>query len=92
MLSQNKVVIFFVAGAVLLVIFLPSYIKYHRLALRNANLKKQIEELKTANMNLKQESHLLQNDTFYMESVARERMGVAKEGEVVYKIIPETKK
>lgn len=92
MSSQSKVAIFLVIGALLLVIFLPAFIKYRKLALRNANLKKQIEQVKNSNISLKEESELLKNNTFYMESVARERMGVAKEGEVVYKIVPQKKK
>lgn len=92
MLFQKKIVAFLILGVALLIIFLPGYVKYQRLAGQKANFKKQIEALKTSNLNLKQESHLLQSDTFYMERVARERMGVVKEGEVVYKIVPETKK
>jgi cell division protein FtsB len=91
MSSPSKIVVFLVVGALLLIIFLPGFIKYRKLAIRNANLKKQIEEVKNNNIRLKQESELLKNDTFYMERVARERMGVAKEGEVVYKIVPPKK-
>lgn len=92
MLSRKKLIIFLIAGIVLLIIFLPGYINYHKLASRNAKLRKQIKEVKDNNFKLKEESRRLENDVFYMEQVARERMGVAKEGEVVYKIIPESKK
>ena len=58
---------------------------------RNADLRAQIEALKKKNEELATEKIMLDDDPVYLEKVAREKMGIAREGEVVYKLRPEEK-
>jgi len=45
------------------------------------------KRLQAQNMDLELEKEKLKNDPFYIEKVARERYGMAKENEVIYKFI-----
>ena len=40
----------------------------------------------------KQEKEKLEKDPEYLESVAREKLGIVKKGEIVYKLVPEKEK
>jgi cell division protein FtsB len=73
----------------LLAVFIPSYSQMQDLRSRNNELQAQIEQLKAKNADLAQEKHWLEEDPVYLERVAREKMGLAKEGEVVYRLMPE---
>ena len=55
---------------------------------KNLDYQKQMELLKKQNAKLIEEMHLLEEDPYYLEKVARDKMGLIKEGEVVYKITP----
>lgn len=69
-------------------IFLPGYIQWIKLAAKEKELQHQIEQLKLDNTRLQEEAKHLENDPFYIEKVAREKYGLAKEGEFVYNIEP----
>jgi cell division protein FtsB len=45
------------------------------------------KKLQAQNMDLEIEKEKLKNDPFYIEKVARERYGMAKEDEIIYKFI-----
>jgi len=45
------------------------------------------KKLQAQNMDLELEKEKLKNDPFYIEKVARERYGMAKEDEIIYKFI-----
>jgi len=52
------------------------------------NIKNEIVRIEQQNKKLKQEIKLLEEkDLYYIEKIARERFGMIKEGEKVYKII-----
>ena len=78
----------FVLTIFVLVIFLPSYSKMQDLKQRNAEYEAQIKELQAKKQELIKEKQLLEEDPVYLEKVAREKMGLIREGEVVYKITP----
>jgi cell division protein FtsB len=59
------------------------------LRVRNAQLQEEIGQLKIKNAELVQEKRLLEDDPVYLERVARDKMGIVKEGEVVYRLRPE---
>ncbi len=84
---KNAVWLFGVA-AVILVIFLPSYTKMQDLRYRNAQYKKQIEDLKQEQARLLEEERRLKDDPDYKEKVIRKEMGVMKKGEVIYRVVP----
>ncbi len=72
----------------LLVIFLPGYTKFMELRAKNAGLEKEIARLEEENIRLYKEKDRLKEDIGYIEKVARESMGVAREGEIPVKIEP----
>lgn len=78
----------FVLTIIVLIIFLPSYTKMQDLKQKNLDYKKQIEQLQQEALELREEKRLLESDPVYLEKVAREKMGLIREGEVVYKITP----
>ncbi|MBI5024762.1 MAG: septum formation initiator family protein [Candidatus Omnitrophica bacterium] len=53
---------------------------------KNLEYEKKIAELQRRNEELKEEKQRLIEDPVYLERVARERMGLVREGEKVYKI------
>lgn len=87
MLPKKTTLIFIVL--VILIIFLPGFSKLQELRQKDKQLKEEIVKMKVDNLALGQESQRLENDPLYAEKVAREKMGLAREGEIIYKIIPE---
>jgi len=71
---------------VLIVVFLPGYAKFMELRAKNINLENEIERLEKENMTLYREKDKLEKDIHYIEKVARDSMGVAREGEIPIKI------
>jgi cell division protein DivIC len=84
---KNPFILFGLA-IVLLLVFLPSYQKMQDLKQKNKEYELKMKELVRENIRLSEEKKLLQNDPAYLEKVARERMGLIKEGEVIYRIVP----
>ncbi|MEW5895517.1 MAG: septum formation initiator family protein [Candidatus Omnitrophota bacterium] len=75
-------------GVVLLLVFLPSYQRMQDLKQKNREYELGIQELVQENSRLSEEKRLLEEDPVYLEKVAREKMGLIREGEVIYKIVP----
>jgi len=73
----------------LLISFIPVFSRYQDLRQRTKELSRKIQALQEENKALKERQHKLQTDPIYAESVAREKLNVVKEDEVVYKIIEE---
>ena len=65
------------------------YSRYQDLAQKNVDLKEDMREVIAENKALIERQYKLQNDAVFAESVAREKLNVAKEGEIIYKILPE---
>lgn len=78
----------FVITTFVFIYFLPSYTKMQDLKQKNWDYQQQIKALQVKNAQLMKEKELLETDPEYLEKVAREKMGLIKEGEVVYKIVP----
>jgi len=78
----------FIVTFFLLVVFLPSYSKMEDLKKKNADYNQRIEDLTKKQKELEEEEHLLRTDPAYLEKVGREKMGLVKQGEIVYKITP----
>ncbi len=70
----------------LFMIFLPGYSRFMELRARNLYLEKEIERLEQENIRLYKEKKRLEEDMDYIEKVARDSMGVAREGEIPVKI------
>ena len=66
--------------------YTPGFLKLRKCALSLRQCEREIEELKRKNSEAKKEIWLLKNDPFIIEKLGREELGLAKEGEIVYKI------
>lgn len=88
---KNAIALFVVA-VVLVILFLPSYSKMQDLKQRNREMGNRITELEAKNKQLEIERDRLKNDPEYLEKVAREKMGLIREGEKVYKAVPAAQK
>lgn len=75
----------------ILAFFLPSYTQLQELKQKNAEYEHQIQELTKKNTALREEKRLLIDNPDYLEKVAREKMGLVKENEVIYKFVPQAK-
>ena len=82
---KNAIWLFCISIAVFL-LFLPSYAKMQDLKFKNALYERQITELEKMRIDLIEEKRMLEEDPEYLEKVAREKMGLIKENEVIYKI------
>ncbi|MFA5260260.1 MAG: septum formation initiator family protein [Candidatus Omnitrophota bacterium] len=78
----------FVGTIIIFVLFLPSYTELQDLKQKNLDYDREIRQLKDLNKKLVEEKRRLEEDPLYLEKVAREKMGLIKEGEVIYKILP----
>ena len=75
-----------IAAIILFVIFLPGYSKFMDLRARNNHLEEEISRLEQENVTLYKEKEKLEKDMDYVEKVARNSMGVTREGEIPIKI------
>ena len=82
----------FIITVIIVVVFLPSYSKMQELKAKNQEFEQRIRALEIKNKKLQDEGRFLKNNPEYLEKVAREKMGLIRQGETVYKIVPDTKK
>jgi cell division protein FtsB len=75
----------YLVAIVLVIVFLPSFVKYQELSYKNRKLEERLHELKVDNKRLEEEKMLLETDINYVEKRAREEIGVASKGEIVMK-------
>jgi cell division protein FtsB len=59
-------------------------VKYYRMNAHARSLKSDIEQLRTDNTRLSKEVAALKSDPAYIERLARDKIGLARPGEVVY--------
>lgn len=76
---------------ILLALFLPPFIKYQQLRWRSKKLDSQIVSLNKETKKLATEKNRLQTDIAYVERKAREKIGIAKKGEIILKESPAKK-
>ena len=79
----------FIFTVIVVILFLPSYTKMQELKQKNQDMFQKIQYLETKNKKLEQEQKFLKNNPEYLEKVAREKMGLIRQGETVYKIVPQ---
>ena len=84
---KNALFLFGICAAIF-VFFLPSYLKMQELHEKNSSYERQIRELSEENEALLEERRRLEEDPAYFERYAREKFGIIKDGEVIYKIVP----
>ena len=84
----KNAIFLFVFAVVVFLLYLPSYTQLQDLRQKNRDYQVEIHQLKLNNKKLLVEKKRLEEDPAYFEKVAREKMGLIKEGEVVFKIVP----
>jgi cell division protein FtsB len=67
------------------------FIQIHSLWKQKQSLEKQSKMLDAEMVDLELEKKRLTHDEFYIEKQARERLGMVKEGEKVYRVVQEDK-
>ncbi|MFH1395474.1 MAG: septum formation initiator family protein [Candidatus Omnitrophota bacterium] len=84
---ERKKIIFYILGilTILCVIFLPGYSKMQRLREENREKVQRIKLLKENNRKLNSELTKMKEDPEYVERKAREKLGIVKKGEVIYR-------
>ena len=84
---ERKKIIFWVIAIVviLVVVFLPRFSELQRLREENVNIKKSIILLEQDNEALTEEVRRMEEDPNYVEQKAREKLGIIKKGEYIYK-------
>ena len=86
MLNAKRICWFFGLALVVLIIFLPPYTKLQELKDKNRELEAKIIKVKLENAVLKNELRRIKKDPVYQEEIIREKLGVVRKGEVIYKI------
>lgn len=59
-------------------------IKYYRMKMQYLSLTHDIVSLKEDNAKLRKKVYALRNDSAYVERIARDKLGLARPGEIVY--------
>lgn len=86
--KMKNALLLFVGSVVILVAFFPSFMKMRELSVRNDELKSEQAALIEKNKQLLAEKRRLEEDPEYLERVAREKMGLGREGEVIFRMTP----
>lgn len=79
----------FAFATLILILFLPSFTLVQDQRQKNKEYARRIEELEAKNSELRREKQLLENDPVYLEKVGREKMGLVREGEMIFRLAPE---
>jgi len=79
-------------AVLLLVLFLPGYIKLQGLRAKNRQLEDSFRKMAVENYLLQQELRRVDNDPVYQEKMARDKMGVVRKGEIPVKIFSDKKR
>ena len=72
----------------ILMFFLPSYTKLQELKEKNADYERRMLIMRDEMVKLKEEKLLLEENPDYLEKVARDKMGLVRKGEVIYRLVP----
>ncbi|MFC1590793.1 septum formation initiator family protein [Candidatus Omnitrophota bacterium] len=91
-MAKKRLIILLIILAVLAIIFFPGFSRIQQLKARNRLLEERIGTLEDENKKFQEEAKGLIDDLHYIEKTAREKMGLVKDGEIVYKVVTEEKK
>ena len=89
MAKKKTLIKIYILLAVLAAIFLPGFSKYNQLRSQNILLRNKVRGLEGEKKDLLNEVRRLKTDSVYVERKAREKMGVVKKGEIVYRVSEE---
>jgi cell division protein FtsB len=75
-----------------LVLFLPGYMKLQESRIKNRQLEEKFRKMAVENYLLQEELKRVENDPVYQEKMARDKMGVVRKGEIPIKIFSDKKR
>ena len=78
-------------AVLLLILFLPGYTKLQESRVKNRQLEEKFRKITIENSLLQEELKRVENDPFYQEKIARDKMGVVRKGEIPIKIFSSKK-
>ena len=84
--TLKKAFWFFGLAVFFLILFLPGYIKLQESRVKNRRLEEKFRKIAIENSLLQEELKRVENDPFYQEKIARDKMGVVRKGEIPIKI------
>ena len=84
-MAKKKLIYTVGISVIIIAVFLPGFSKLQELKEKNRDLEERIEILTKANKELRKEKEKLENDPTYIEKIAREKLGMAKKGEIILK-------
>lgn len=90
-MAKKNIVKTAIFAVILLVAFLPPFIKYQQINYKSMALDRQLKSIKEEIKALEEEKRRLETDIIYVEKRARDRIGVAKKGEIILKSYPAKK-
>ncbi len=83
---EKKRIIFYLGGGIVMlcVVFLPGYSQLEKIREDNRQYLQRIELLEMQNEKLAVELNRMKEDPLYLETKAREKLGIVKKGEIIY--------
>ena len=72
---------------VLFILFFPVFSRIQELKTKDKVLSQKIAVLEQENEQLARENEMLKTDPVYIEEVAREKLKVAKENEIIFRVV-----
>ena len=89
MVGRRLYIYILAVAVVLAAIFLPGFSRLRDMRERTRRIEEENERLRKANAELEETIRRLKEDPSYIEGRARDKMGVVRAGEIVYKeVIP----
>jgi len=89
--SKGPMIVAVVLISLICVYFLVSFVlgemglvKYYRMHAQFSSLSEDIAKLRQDNVRLMRDVHSLKTDPAYIERIARDKLGLARPGEIVY--------
>ena len=73
--------------AVIGILFFPTYSKIQQLKAKEDVLSQKLEHLTRENERLSEEIEMLKTDLVYVEEFAREKLKVAQDNEIIFRVI-----
>lgn len=82
-MAKVKALKLYIAIGVLLLVFIPPFAKFQELCYKRRKLEDRLITLRKENKKLANEKRRLETDIAYIEKKVRDRIGVARKGEIV---------
>ncbi len=85
-MEKKRVILYWLGFLILLgALFLPGFTERQKLREKNDELERRIVLLEEHNKELEEELIRLQQEPEYVERKAREKLGIVKKGEIIYR-------